>query len=265
MSLTSPSVRQRIWKTPGVQEVIGSRLFSNVVRKPFGQYWGYFKTYEEALNFLPSDKRSSYDNSEITSLNVDFFYGIQFFDWPVLFFLELLLAEGKLHAVTDFGGHIGVKYLAYREIMPFPADIKWQVVELPAMIAEAKQRLPADVGGLEFMESPEQTAACDVLICSGVLQYSDLRIEKIVEKLPKKPQVVIINKLAAIESETFYTLENYGKYKLPYRVCNAKELDATREKLGYHLTQEWNVPREIVVISPQGKYQVQTIGQVWTH
>jgi putative methyltransferase (TIGR04325 family) len=263
MSFLSRSARQAILTAPGVQQVLGSKTFNKVVRKPIGQYWGYFKTYQEALDFLPADRRSSFDNQEITGLNVDLYYGIQFFDWPVLFFLQKLLDEGKLKTVTDFGGHIGVKYLAYRQQLAFPEGFEWQVVELPAMIAEAKKRLPADATALKFFESPKETLPCDVLICSGVLQYSDLRIDQVIGWMPEKPPVVILNKLAAIESESFYALENYGKYKLPYRVCNAKELEQTRLELGYTLAAEWNVPREIVVNSPEGRYQVQTIGQVW--
>jgi putative methyltransferase (TIGR04325 family) len=256
-------LRQSIWKTPGLKQLRESGTFNALLHKGFGAYWGHFKTSEEAQSFMRTSHRSTYNNAEIVQFNIDLFYGIQFFDWPVLFFLQTLLREDRLKVVTDFGGHVGVKFYAYRELLDLPADFKWQVFDLPAMVAEGRRRLPPDATALRFFDDLESTAPCDVLICSGVLQYAESTIDQIIARLPAKPHTVILNKVAVFETESFYTLENYGKYWLPYRIVTPKELEEARIRLGYTVAANWTVPREIVVNAAKGKYQIKTIGQVW--
>jgi putative methyltransferase (TIGR04325 family) len=256
-------LRQSIWKAPVLKQLRESGTFNAVFHKGFGAYWGHFRTSEEAGSFMRSSNRSTYNNNEIVQFNIDLFYGIQFFDWPVLFFLQTLLRENRLRVVTDFGGHVGVKFYAYRDLLDLPPDFIWQVYDLPAMVAEGRRRMPAGTTGLQFFDDLESTAPCDVLICSGVLQYAESTVEQIIGRLPAKPHMVILNKVAVFDTESFYTLENYGRYWLPYRIFTPKELEETRVRLGYTLASNWTVPREIVVNAANGKYQIKTIGQVW--
>src|SRR5580692_5553310 len=98
-------LRQSIWKAPVLKQIRESGTFNAVFHKGFSAYWGHFRTSEEAGSFMPSSNQSSYNTDEIVQFNIDLFYGIQFFDWPVLFFLQTLLRENRLQVVTDFGGH----------------------------------------------------------------------------------------------------------------------------------------------------------------
>jgi putative methyltransferase (TIGR04325 family) len=262
MSDLAPRLRQQIWNIPGLKQVRESGTFNAVFHKGFGAYWGHFKSREEAQSFLRPHNRSTYDSNEIVQFNIDLYFGVQFFDWPVLFFLQTLLRENRLRVVTDFGGHVGVKFYAYRDLLNLPPGFEWQVFDLPAMVAEGRRRLPADVTSLRFFDDLESTSPCDALIFSGVLQYAESTIPEIIGSLPGKPHTVILNKVAVYD-ESFYSLENYGRYWLPYHIFTLKELEQARTQLGYALSSSWTVPREITVNSAKGRHQIKTIGQVW--
>jgi putative methyltransferase (TIGR04325 family) len=65
--------------------------------------------------------------------------------------------------------------------------------DLPAMVREGKRRLTPETRALEFFERAEETAACDVLLCFGVLQYAEATIDEIVARLPAKPRWISPN------------------------------------------------------------------------
>ena len=82
-STSMSKLRQSIWKAPVLKQLRESGTFNAVFHKGFGAYWGHFRTSEEAASFMRSSNRSTYNTDEIVQFNIDLFYGIQFFDWPV--------------------------------------------------------------------------------------------------------------------------------------------------------------------------------------
>ncbi len=254
-----------IWKLPGLGQLHQSGIANTLFRKGKAPYWGRFKTSRDAIDTLPVSRRGSFDNELMASRNIETFSSIHLFDWPVMFFLQKQMEESHLRVVTDFGGHIGVKFYAYRKLLNFPADLTWQVVDVPAMVREGRRRLPPDVHALQFFERAEETVACDVLLCSGVLQYVDATVEEIVVRLPRKPRWIVLNKVNISQGETYFTLEDHGRYTLPFRVIAPKELEQARNRLGYTLTASWTIPyRDIVVHSSQGTDLTPMIGEAWT-
>jgi len=255
---------KNIWKLPGLRQLHRSGAANTLFRKGKTPYWGRFKTSDEARNTLPAVRRASFDNEVMVSHNIEKFSTIHIFDWPVLFFLQKLIDEGRLRVVTDFGGHIGVKFHAFRTMLDLPPDLIWQVVDVPAMVKEGRSRLTPETSALHFFERAEETAACDVLLCSGVLQYAEATIEEIIDRLPARPQWVLLNKVSVFEGEGFFTLEDHGRYTLPFRIFTPKELDDSRVRLGYTRVADWTIPHcDILVHSSQGTDPVPMIGQAW--
>ena len=263
MSNLVSRLRKNVWKTPGFKQLRQSPRINALLGTGYGTHWGLFTSSQEAQEYLRASIRSTYNNDAIVKFNIDQYYGIKIYDWPVLFFLQDLLTRNELRTVTDFGGHVGVKFYAYRELLGFPADFQWQVFDLPAMIAEGRRRLPPEEHALRFFDDLESTRPSDVMIFSGVLQYLDSSIQEMLDRLPSRPSMIILNKVAVHDTESFYTLENYGNHWLAYHVVTLKDLEESRTALGYELVSSWTVPREITVNSARGRRTVRTIGQVW--
>ncbi|ACB94028.1 TIGR04325 family methyltransferase [Beijerinckia indica] len=259
-----PSLSKKIlWNLPVAAQLRRNGFLNSYFRKGFGRHWGRFETFEEARDFLPSSKRVTYDNDEIVPINLESFATIHSFDWPVLFFLQRIFNENALRVITDFGGHIGSKYYAYKDMLTLPADLCWQVVDVPAVVREGRRRL-TETPTLHFYEKLEETQACDILLCSGVLQYAELSIDEIVARLPKRPARIIVNKVALSENESFYTLEDFGKYRMPYHILAPDALKESRLRLGYTLLAHWPIPsRDFIVPSAKGKDHVSMVGEAW--
>lgn len=238
--------------------------FSSVLFKGRRLHWGRFESQAAALASLKPNERLSYDNDAVVPFNLQSFSEVHLFDWPVLFALESMITEDALHSVTDYGGHVGVKYYAFKDHLRLPADIKWQVVDVPAMCREGRKRAAADAPALSFYERLSNAPPCDALLCSGVLQYVDLTLLDIVGQLPKNPRKIVLNKVPIGDGDGFYTLESFGIGKIPYRVLSQKDLDDARQALGYELLARWSIPhRDLNVRSSKGTDQVRMIGECW--
>ena len=92
------------------------------------------------------------------------------YDYPVLFWLKPLLADRL--SIFDLGGHVGVHYYAYRRYLEYPKDLRWQVCEMPAVIAAGEAiRRDEDAPGLSFTTEFRDADGADVMLAAGVVQY----------------------------------------------------------------------------------------------
>jgi len=235
------------------------------LRRGCGRFWGQFPTYKEAYNFLPPRRRVVYDEDRVVPISLESFLLVHLFDWPILFHLQGLIHDKNLRRITDFGGHIGVKYRAFRDILVFPDDLRWQVIDVPALRREGERLAREDnLPALQFYAQPEDTEPCDVLLCSGVLQYSDISLEALVRRLPRLPPLILINKVAVSDAGPYYTLEDFGPGRMVYRVFGVSELEDIRKALGYDKIADWTVPyRDLVIHGPQGDVVAPMIGEAW--
>lgn len=217
----------------------------------------------DAENFLSKSKRAHYDSPEIVEVNLELFRHVHLFDWPVLYALQRLAAEGKLKSVVDFGGHVGAKYYAYRSVMDFPWDLKWQVVDVPAVCAEGSRRLKPEDSNLSYSEDIGKIDACDVLFCSGSLQYSDEHLFRLLAEIPLRPQVIILNKVA-VSDDMFYTLESFEIGRMPYKIVTQDYLDDVRRQFDYRKSIQWSIPEmNFTVPHKGGKSAVRMMGEIW--
>jgi putative methyltransferase (TIGR04325 family) len=264
MSMTDAVSRLNLSTLPGYRQLRHSGMLDFIAGKEFGHYRGRFRTSEEVRSSLPVSRRATYDDESLVSIGIESYSKIHIFDWPVVGFLQKLLRQNRLRTVTDFGGHVGVKFYAYRDMLDLPDDFRWQVVEVPAMVKEGRRRVPEGVDALCFFERLEETEPCDVLLCSGSLQYVDWTIEEIIDRLPRKPSMVFVNKVPVSNGQGFFTMETFVK-SLPCHIFGNDELEKTRQRLGYKLETNWPIPhRDFVVLSSKGMEKVQMTGEAWT-
>jgi len=255
-----------VWRLPVLKQLRRSGRLNQLLRLGYDAHWGHFSSRKDAESFLRPSRKITYNNEDIAQINIESFSQTHLFDWPVMFFLQRLANEGKLSVVTDLGGHVGVKYLAFRPHMNFPQDLVWQVVDTPAICKEGRRRQSADTQALRFHEKAEDTQPCSVLICSGVLPYLDMPLEQAVRDLPAPPRTIILNKVAVTQGEGFYTLESFGgPGRMPFKITTVAEIERIRKRLGYKLLSHWDIPhRAFKVASAKGTHAVHMVGQAWS-
>ena len=245
---------------PGMKQLIHIKQLHG---REIGHFSGIFESSEEALLSARPDSRSTWDDEALVMSGISTYSSIQDFDWPVIHHLNKRVTNGTLNVVTDFGGHIGVKYIAYSQVIDLPRDMIWQVVEVPAIIREAKRRTSPETHALQFYGRLEDTIPCEVLLCSGSLQYAEVAIQELVARMPQKPPTIIVNKVHVSPKKAFFTVERYIKC-LAYRVYGPNELAEARTQMGYTLGARWTIPhRDILVLHSRGIEHVETIGEVW--
>ncbi|MET0547016.1 MAG: methyltransferase, TIGR04325 family [Caulobacterales bacterium] len=253
------------WKLPVLKQLRQCGWLNEKLRLGFGPYWGMFPSRGEAEQFLRPDRRASPDDDELAEMNADIFSTVHPFDWPMLFFLGQMQKRERLKTITDFGGHVGVKYHAYKTQMAFPPDFLWQVVDIPAVCKAGRRRQGDDKTNLVYHENLKDTAPCDVLICSGVVQYLDHSLSDVIKRLPQRAGMVLLNKVAVTEGPAFYTLESLGFVRVPYLVTTIPALDAIREEHGYRLLARWEIPDRVFTIAHQrGHRNMRMIGEAWS-
>lgn len=255
--------RKTLGRLPGIRSLKKSILLRSFRGKEIGVFRGKFLTYEDAQSSLPPSSLSGYDDDQLVAGNLESFSRIHPFDWPVIALCQKLIRERKLRTMTDFGGHVGVKYYAFEKMLDFKNGFVWQVVDVPAMVREGRRRITPQNAVLKFFETLDETDPAEGLLLSGVLQYARFSIEEIFARLPTKPYIVFLNKVPVSDSRGYFTIEKYVK-PMPYRIFGPRDLDTIRERLGYKRVAQWPIPyRNIITLSKGGLDLVNMIGEAW--
>ena len=161
-------------------------------------------------------------------------------DYPSVFWLNKALSEG-MRSVFDLGGHVGIKYYAFRRMLSYPADLRWTVCDNAELVRQgqalAVQREVA--GQLAFTTQLQAASGHDVLYASGSLAFMPARISEIIAALPSKPRRILLNSTAVHPDRTLYTLQNSGFAVSPYRIQHHDELLAELSQAGYRRRDGW--------------------------
>lgn len=200
-------------------------------------FMGSFESFADAEANAPASKAVGYDHAEAAGLYSPQIY---FYDYPGLFWLGRSIDAG-LTRVFDLGGHIGIKYYAFRRVLSYPDSLRWTVCDVPSVIeqgrATAAQREVS--GQLAFTTDYRDASGCDVLYASGSLQYLPVRIDGILSSLAAKPRRIVLNTTAVHPERTLYTLNSIGVAVCPYRIEHHEGLLATLTQAGYKRRDVW--------------------------
>jgi putative methyltransferase (TIGR04325 family) len=208
-----------------------------------GMFWGVYRTFEEARAAAPQGRNVGFDHDAVSEIYPDRVHRIFAYDYPVLFWLRPLLADGL--KVFDIGGHVGVHYISYRRYLPELARVFWTTCDVPA-VAEAGRRMAAargDVPKLSFTSDLRQIAGHDIVFASGSLQYIDSpSLAELLQALPALPRHLILNKVPLQDGPTFVTLQNAKVTFTPTCMRNRDEFVGSLTALGYEVVDSWDVP-----------------------
>ena len=200
-------------------------------------FMGSFESFAAAEANAPPSKAVGYDHAETAGLYSPQIY---FYDYPGLFWLGRSIDAG-LTRIFDLGGHIGIKYYAFRRVLSYPDSLRWTVCDVPSVVdsgrALAVQREATDQ--LAFTTDYRDASGCDVLYASGSLQYLPVRIHEILAALPVKPRRIVLNTTAVHPERTLYTLNSIGVAVCPYRIEHYDELLAALTRSGYRKRDAW--------------------------
>lgn len=201
-------------------------------------FMGSFESFAAAEAGAPPTKAVGYDNAE--AAKTLYSHQLYFYDYPALFWLSRAL-EGGMRSVFDLGGHVGIKYYAFRRVLPFPDDLRWTVCDVPGVVQTGRdlavqREATAQLG---FTTDFRDASGVDVLYASGSLQYLPLRISEIIAQLPVKPRRIVINTAAVHEDKTLFTLNSIGFAVCPYRIQHHEELLAELAAAGYKRRDAW--------------------------
>jgi putative methyltransferase (TIGR04325 family) len=139
--------------------------------------------------------------------------------------------DGQL-SVIDFGGSLGSSYRQCREFLTPLTVLRWQVIEQPHYVTRGRAAYQTDT--LSFfmsMDEAAQTAAPDVILFSGVLQYLDDPAALLENALRLAPRAIVIDRTPVSDlSEEAFTIQHVPadifKARLALRIFGAGQIDA---------------------------------------
>jgi putative methyltransferase (TIGR04325 family) len=201
---------------------------------------GVFATFEAAERSAPRNLPLGYDHPGPAAMYVERTRKTYPTDYPVLFWLEKLVREGKTR-IFDLGGHTGVSYYAYRRYLDYPKALRWQVQDVPAVVERGRalaQELDRE-GYLSFTDRFGDAEGQDILAAQGSLQYLPETLAERLGKLKSPPPHLILNLTPLHERHSYFTLQSIGTAFCPYRITARAEFLKAYETLGYELVDTW--------------------------
>ncbi|MEP6723704.1 MAG: TIGR04325 family methyltransferase [Variovorax sp.] len=223
--------------------LLPSSIRESVYRRKFVEnreenlFLGSFESFRAAETGAPPSKAVGYDNAPAEAF---YSHQIYFYDYPGLFWLRHSLDDG-MRSIFDLGGHVGIKYYAFRRMLHYPADLRWTVCDVPTVVKSGrelavKREATAQLG---FTPRFQDASGYDVLYASGSLQYLPMQLGDILAALPIKPKRIVLNTTAVHPERTIYTLNSIGFAVCPYRIQHHDELLAELVGAGYKRRDAW--------------------------
>ena len=226
-SLLPSSVRETAYRRKFLENPQSENLFM-----------GSFESFAAAEANAPPGKAVGYDDAK--AAKTLYSHQIYFYDYPGLFWLGRAL-DGGMRSIFDLGGHVGIKYYAFRRVLPYPANLRWTVCDLPGVV-QAGQELAHQreaTSQLDFTTDFRDASGYDVLYASGSLQYLPLRISEMLAQMPVKPKRIVINTAATHPDRTLFTLNSIGFAVCPYRIQHQDALLNELMESGYQRRDAW--------------------------
>lgn len=206
-------------------------------------FLGVFPSFDAAVASAPDTAPVSYDNPVSARMYLNRL-AMDEYDYPAVFWIGESLREG-MRSVADIGGAVGIKYFAFEKLLKWPADLRWKVIDMPA-VAEEGRRFGAERGVssevLSFSDRIEDADGVDLFYASGALQYLEKSLPEILAGYATKPRRLLINTTPIHEKWSFFTLNSIGSAYCGYRVMAREAFIAGVQAQGYRLRDSWKNP-----------------------
>jgi putative methyltransferase (TIGR04325 family) len=161
-------------------------------------------------------------------------------DYPMLFWLAQAIDQ-KPARIVDIGGSVGVSYLTFQTVLPYPPGLHWQVCELPEVV-ELGREIARERGGtqLSFTSDSAVLDGADILFSAGALQFIEQPLPELLNRLRAPPRHLLINRLPLTSCRTdFVTLQHSGQSPAPCRIANERSFIDAMTRAGYRERDHW--------------------------
>lgn len=234
----------RLSTTPGVRQFLAARYarrFADNTRENL--FRGVYESFDAAAASAPAVKPLGYDNPDSALMYRDRIQRVYPSDYPVLFWLQQLLAQGSSR-IFELGGHIGISYYAYQTVMHYPEALRWIVSDVPAVMERgaALARNKDTLGKLSFDGEFAHASDADVFMALGVLQYLPETLAQRLASLPSLPEHIIVNLTPLHPECAYFTLQSIGTAFCPYRIDVLQQFIGGLTALGYRVRDAWINP-----------------------
>lgn len=235
----------RLLPKPMLRALLQRRFLAT--RSWSNQHWGVFDSFAEANRWAAAHgEQPRFELDQLGWLKARL--ALKTHDYPMLFWLARAL-DGRPARVFDLGGSVGVSFLAYRKVLPFPVGLQWQVCELPETAAlgpgvAAEYQAPQ----LSFTSDVAAASGADVLFSAGTIQYIETPLPQTLASFAQPPRHVLINRLPLTRERGFVTLQHSGQAMSANAIANDREFVKAMEGAGYRLVDRWRCLENITTI-----------------
>jgi putative methyltransferase (TIGR04325 family) len=238
---------RQLGRTKGAQAV-RKALKWRQFRNSFRFHWGVYSTFAEAIAAAPPGKPIGFDHEGPAQMFRNLMTRLDTKDYAVLHWLERGLPPGG--RVFDFGGHVGVKFYAYRTIGAIPSPIDWTVYDVPAVTRAGRDlALEHKATELHFTDNFEDASGADVFLALGSLQFVEAPLDDWLRRLAVLPRTVIVSSTPMVAGPRYVTLQNAGTNFCPYLIEDERAVLGGMERLGYVLRHRWqNLEKSCLIL-----------------
>lgn len=241
MSETLHRVLDRALQLPGILQWRRQRFDRAFAGGDYGGACrGVYASFDEAAEAAPRSLPLGYDNDGPAGMYRDRLERVYPSDYPMIHWLTKRLAEG-VRRILDLGGHVGIGYYAYQRYIDYPPDLRWQVLDVPAVasagrhLAETRDQRHA----LEFVDSFDAAADSDLLFSSGCLQYLQQPLAAQLAGLQRRPPWLLLNLLPLHPALDYWTIQSIGRAFCPYHIQRIDAFFEALRQVGYQKVDVW--------------------------
>jgi putative methyltransferase (TIGR04325 family) len=124
--------------------------------------------------------------------------------------------------ILDFGGGLGIGYMALVEGIPHAASrIDYTIVDVPPVVDEGRRLLP---GAVRYMDALPGEEGFDLVHAASALQYVEDWRMALGALLDYRADFILLSDVFAGEIPTFVTLQNYYGSRIRHWFWNLEEL-----------------------------------------
>jgi putative methyltransferase (TIGR04325 family) len=231
-------VSRHAWRLPIIGQVLEADYAREFAKRPPNRFRGVYATFAEAEAAAPPGGRIGYDHAAMAGMYRHRMEKANQSDYAVLFWLKGLLDERSF--VFDVGGHVGVSYYGWRNYLAYPTGMRWLVHDVPAIVeVGAELAGERESAGLAFTSDLADGRGCSILLAAGSLQYVDLTLTELLDRIGSRPRHLIVNKMPMYDGESFVTVQSTARAFHAYRIYNRAEFVAEAQALGYRVVDDW--------------------------
>jgi putative methyltransferase (TIGR04325 family) len=149
---------------------------------------------------------------------------------------SMLLNQGdRKIRILDFGGGLGIAYMALVESIPKLVNrVEYYIVENPA-VCEIGESLFKSNLNISFSRKIPNNLKVDLIYSSSCIQYIEFWDETLIELCNLGARHILFSDFFSSNSKSFVSLQNYYESKIPHWFINLDDFLKITTSYGYEL------------------------------